>query len=182
MPAYFVYCRDAPGTGGLRMDLLEDHWTYMDGFAEGMIARGPTLAADGETATGSLHVVDLPDADAARRFAFEEPNYRAGVYSDVLIYRWRNALGRTMWEFPGEQGGIHQLVMTGGSGADSDALVAEQASRLILCGPLLSDDGSERVGDSFVLQGGSRVEVETLLSAGSYERLEIHPWCFGGRR
>ena len=43
---FFVYSRDAAGTAALRDDdqLLEKHWSYMDGFAESMIARGPTLA------------------------------------------------------------------------------------------------------------------------------------------
>ncbi|HEX2292892.1 MAG TPA: hypothetical protein VHH55_06225 [Gaiellaceae bacterium] len=31
---FFVLSRDAPGTGALRddRDLLEEHWSYMDGF------------------------------------------------------------------------------------------------------------------------------------------------------
>ena len=58
-----------------------------------MIARGPTLASDGDTATGSVHIVDLPDPAAARAFAFDEPNYQAGVYRDVLLRRWRNRWG-----------------------------------------------------------------------------------------
>jgi uncharacterized protein len=47
------------------------------------------------------------DPTAAREFAFNEPNYQAGVYRDVLLRRWRNTLGRTMWDFPdGSTGGI----------------------------------------------------------------------------
>ena len=59
---FFVYSRDAAGTAELRddLDLLEKHWSYMDRFAESMIARGPTLDANRETATGSLHVLTLP--------------------------------------------------------------------------------------------------------------------------
>ena len=40
----------------------EAHWSYMDGYADRMIARGPTLTDDGAAATGSLHIIDLPDA------------------------------------------------------------------------------------------------------------------------
>ena len=97
---FFVYSRDAAGTT-LRGDreLLEEHWSYMGGFAESMIARGPTLAADRETATGSLHVLGLPSVDAAREFVAGDPNNRAGVYADHVIWRFENLLGRTMWEF-----------------------------------------------------------------------------------
>ena len=71
----------------------------MDRFAESMIARGPTLDTNRETATGSLHVLALPSVDAAREFVAEEPNNRAGVYGEHLLWRFQNLLGRSMWEF-----------------------------------------------------------------------------------
>jgi uncharacterized protein YciI len=74
---FFCYHRDRPGSARLRDELLEAHWSYMDRFQAAMIARGPTLAGDGAP-TGSVHIVDLPDAAAARAFAFDEPNYQAG--------------------------------------------------------------------------------------------------------
>src|SRR5581483_12520747 len=86
----------------LRHRLVEAHWSYMDRFEAQLIARGPTFVSADETPTGSLHIVDLPDAASARAFAFDEPNYQAGVYRDVLLRRWRNVLGRTMWEYPGD--------------------------------------------------------------------------------
>ncbi|WP_327435375.1 YciI family protein [Streptomyces sp. NBC_01236] len=98
---FFCYHRDRPGSVALRDKLVEEHWSYMDRYAAEMIARGPTFGGDGETPTGSVHIVGLPDPAAARAFAFDEPNYQAGVYRDVLLRRWRNMLGRTMWDFPG---------------------------------------------------------------------------------
>lgn len=74
----------------------------MDGFAESMIARGPTLGTDRTTATGSLHVLGLPSVDAAHEFVAREPNSRAGIYAEHSIWRFENLLGRTMWEFSGE--------------------------------------------------------------------------------
>ncbi|MEK8105450.1 YciI family protein [Micromonospora sp. M12] len=94
---FLCYHRDRPGSAALRDELLEEHWSYMDRYAAEMIARGPTLV--GDAATGSVHIVDVPDPTAARTFAFDEPNYQAGVYRDVLVRRWHNALGRTMWDF-----------------------------------------------------------------------------------
>ena len=86
---FFCYHRDRPGSADLRDELVEEHWSYMDRYATQMIARGPTFAADGETPSGSVHILDLPDPAAARAFAFDEPNYQAGVYRDVLLRRWR---------------------------------------------------------------------------------------------
>jgi uncharacterized protein YciI len=107
---FFCYHRDRPGSMTLREELLEEHWSYMDRYTAEMIARGPTLA--GDTPTGSVHIVGLPDPAAARAFAFDEPGYQAGVYRDVLLRRWRNLLGRTMWDFPGGRtGGNRYLVL-----------------------------------------------------------------------
>jgi uncharacterized protein len=84
----------------------------MDRYATTVITRGPTFASDRATPAGSVHIVDLPDPAAARAFAFDEPNYQAGVYRDVLLRRWRNTLGRTTWEYPGGRtGGNRYLVL-----------------------------------------------------------------------
>ncbi len=81
---------------------LVQHWSYMDRYEAELIARGPTFGEDGKTPTGSVHIVELPDPAAARAFAFDEPNHQAGVYRDVPLRRWRNLLGRTMWESPAD--------------------------------------------------------------------------------
>src|SRR5436309_10784074 len=52
---FLCYHRDRPGSLALRDELLEEHWSYMDRYAAEMIARGPTLADDGDTPTGSVH-------------------------------------------------------------------------------------------------------------------------------
>ena len=100
-----MYSRDAADSAELRDDqeLLEEHWSYMDRFAESMIARGPTLDTDRDTATGSLHVLALTGVDAAREFVALEPNNHAGVYGEHLVWRFENLLGRTMWEFSGRR-------------------------------------------------------------------------------
>jgi uncharacterized protein YciI len=113
----FCYHRDRPGSVALREELSEQHWSYMDQYQAELIARGPTVAADDETPTGSLHILSLPGPAAARAFAFDEPNYQAGVFRDVLLRRWRNLLGRTMRDFPGgRDGGRRYLVIGLGAG------------------------------------------------------------------
>ena len=127
---FFCYHRDRPGSLTLREELLEEHWSYMDRYQADMIARGPTLA--GDTPTGSVHIVGLPDPAAARAFAFDEPNYQAGVYRDVLLRRWRNTLGRTMWEFSGgREDGNRYLVIGLGAGKGADLAVPPGEDELI---------------------------------------------------
>jgi uncharacterized protein YciI len=197
---YFFYCRDKPGTEALRGETGEAHWAFMDAYADAMIARGPTLTPNGKKATGSMHIVDLPDAEAARAFAFDEPYYRAGVFGEVLVRRWHNGLGRTMWDFEGDKVHNRRFLIIGhgkpGVGATHDALLEEHRryfedhgylGRLIARGPLLSDDGEEWLGSAILAELPDRATVDAMLAdepfvrAGLYASVEVHDWQFGGR-
>jgi len=195
---YFFYCRDRAGSGTLREELGEAHWSFMDGYADAMIARGPTLTPDRQAATGSMHMVDLPDAEAARVFAFEEPNYRAGVYDDILVRRWRNVLGRTMWDFEGDPARNRRFLVIGHGTPDGDELrealrderrpyLDRHRDRFIERGPLLSDDGTAWLGTAALVEMPDRATLDAMLAddpylrEGLYANVEIHDWQFGGR-
>ncbi|MGW6895964.1 YciI family protein [Streptomyces sp. NPDC054919] len=177
---FFCYHRDRPGSVELRDELLEDHWSYMDRYAKEMIARGPTFA--GDTPTGSVHIVDLPDPAAARAFAFDEPGYQAGVYRDVLVRRWRNLLSRTMWDFPGGRtGGNRYLVLGLGTGPGADLTVPPDSDELIGYGPLLSDNGATWLGTAALVRAPNPDTARAVLTADRYADIEVHNWQFGGR-
>jgi uncharacterized protein YciI len=90
-----VYSRAAAGAADVDDPALnEEHWAYMERFAEGMVARGPTLTADRASWTGSLHIVDLPSTSAAREFVEREPYNRAGLFCDHFVRRFETRLGR----------------------------------------------------------------------------------------
>ena len=197
---YFFYCRGRPGTEALAEALAEAHWSFMDGYAEAMLARGPTLTPDRSRWTGSMHLVDLPDAQAARRFVFQEPFYRAGLYDQVLVRRWGNLLGRTMWDYPTEPGDDRRFLVIGhgkpGVEAARQGLAAAQRRWLgapahrdgvILGGPLLAEDGAGWVGSVLLVQLADRAAVEAMVAGapfvrgGLYASVEIHDWQFGGR-
>ena len=154
---FFVYSRDAVDTAELRDDqaLLEEHWSYMDRFAESMIARGPTLDIDRVTATGSLHVLALPSVVAARDFIALEPNNRAGVYGEHLVWRFENLLGRSMWEFSG-QAAEQRFLIIGcshlGRPLPAKILPPELLERLVLYGALTTLDGAEPDGVALAVQ------------------------------
>ncbi|QKW30753.1 YciI family protein [Streptomyces seoulensis] len=180
---FLCYHRDRSGSLALREELTEEHWSYMDRFAKELIARGPTFADDGDTPTGSVHIVDLPGPAAARAFAFDEPNYQAGVYRDVLLRRWRNTLGRTMWEFPGgRDGGRRYLVLGLGAGPAADLEVPPGRDELIAYGPLLSDDGAAWLGTAALLRAPDAASARAVLTPDRYADIEVRDWEFGGRR
>ena len=176
---FFCYHRDRAGSTPLRGEMVEEHWAYMDRFAATMIARGPTYADD-ETLTGSLHVLGLPDPTAARAFAFEEPGYQAGAYRDVLVRRWHNALGRTMWDFEGT--GEERFLVLGFTLEPADAAPAPPPrDDLIAYGPLLSDDGSRLLGMAALVEAPDADGARDVLDPDRFVGIEVHRWTFGGR-
>jgi hypothetical protein len=191
---FFVYSRDGAGTAALRDDdeLLERHWSYMDGFAESMIARGPTLGSDRETARGSLHVLGLPSVEAVHEFVAREPNNRAGVYAEHSIWRFENQLGRTMWEFPRAPGEPMFLVIARAQGTRGRPIPAESLSaplreRLILYGALATLEEASPIGVALAVQAPGRAAVDALLDEerpglAVFPERELHDWEFGGRR
>ncbi|MFE2246613.1 YciI family protein [Streptomyces lavendulae] len=179
---FFCYHRDRPGSVALRNELREQHWSYMDRYAKELIARGPTLTSAGNAPTGSVHIIDLPDPGAARAFAFAEPGYQAGVYRDVLLWRWSNTLGRTMWDFPGGRtGGNRYLVLGLGTGQAADLAVPTDRDELIAYGPLLSDDGTAWLGTAALLRAPDPDTAGAILTRDRYADIEVHNWQFGGR-
>ncbi len=153
----------------------------MDQFAATMIARGPTSTADG-TLTGSVPILDLPDPAAARAFAFEEPGYQVGAYRDVLLRRWHNLLGRTMWEFTAARPDYNRYLVLGFTLEPvSDAADPPSHDEVIVSGPLLSDDGSLVLGTAVLLEAPDPDSAREALTADRYAGIEVHQWEFGGR-
>lgn len=171
---FLCYHRDRTGSTPLRTEMVEQHWTYMDRFAEGMVARGPTYEDDG-TLTGSLHVVDLPDPASARVFAFDEPGYQAGAYRDVL-------LRRTRWEDTGLGRETARYLVLGFTLADAaDGLAAPAGDGLVAGGLLLSDDGSLVVGAAALVGAADPEQAARALGSHRYDGVEVHRWRPGGR-
>jgi uncharacterized protein len=194
---FFVYSRAAPSAADIEDDpaLHEEHWSYMDRFADGMIARGPTLAADRTTWTGSLHIVALTSVAAAHQFVAREPYNRAGLLQQHLIRRFNNLLGRTMWESPGGSDDPRFLVIAHApaeAGEYAPAvpltdLTALAPERLIVHGELLTLDEGRPVGVVLALQAPTRLAVDASLRSGEARLdecfdVQIHDWEFGGRR
>jgi uncharacterized protein YciI len=151
-------------------------------YATALIARGPSLTTDGGTATGSVHILELPDPAAARTFAFEELNYQAAVYRDVLLRRWRNMLGRAMWETLGSRSEANQHLLVGlGPEPAAELAAPSDQDELIAYGPLLSDDGTSWLGTAALLRATDPVTARAFMTDHKYAHLEVHIWQPGGR-
>ena len=199
---FFFYCRDRAGVGETRRALLKEHWAFMRRYVDAMIARGPTMSADRKTVTGSMHMVDLPDADAdadaARVFAYGDPLAKGGVFEDIMVRRYHNVLGRTMWQFGGDPKNPRFLFIGearhGSSGKIRDLLGAQRdylgradrAAQIILFGPLLGADGETWEGTAMLLETPDTAAAEALVQGDPaatsklYARAVLRPWRFGG--
>ncbi|MGW0230120.1 YciI family protein [Actinopolymorpha singaporensis] len=177
---YFVYGRDRPGAYPLKVRLSNEHWDFMDRYADRLIARGPTLTGHDDEAesTGSLHIVDLPDARAARDFAYEEPYFRAGAFESVLLCRFDNVLGRTMWDFTGATKGYARYLLIAMDASEPAPITSPQ---LIVYGGLSTLDGETRLGRAAAVEAPNPQAAGALLPAQSGVHTEVRPWRFGGR-
>ena len=179
--------------------LDESHWSYMDAFADGMTARGPTLSVDRQTWTGSLHVVDLPSAQAARAFAANDPYHRAGLFTEHLIRHFDNLLGRTMWDFPSRRGEDKPFLVIVDAESDGPSPGGEEplqssapaapalAERLVVWGTLRPVHALRLSGVALALVAPDLDAVRSLIADepalfGTSAHPEIHAWEFGGRR
>ena len=195
---FFFYCRDKAGTAKIRRKLLKDHWAFMRPYSDAMIARGPTMSVDGKTITGSMHIVDLPDEEAAKVFANDDPLAKGGVFEDIMVRRFYNILERTMWQFQGNPKNPRFLFIgearpgTSAIGREllgslRDCLARENcASHVILFGPLLGVDGETWEGTTMLLETPDAAAAEALTkgvpaaAANLYARTQLLPWRFGG--
>ena len=175
---YFVYGRDRPGSFALKMSLNGAHWSFMDRYLESLIARGPTLTGTDDQAesTGSLHIVDLPDAQAAREFAYDEPYYRAGVFASVQLCRFDNVLGRSMWDFPDAVDGYDRFLVIGPGEA------CPTTKPMIAYGNLLTLDGATHLGRAALVEAPNRAAAALALACDTQGPPEVHHWRFGGRQ
>jgi uncharacterized protein len=195
---FFFYCRDRANAGATRKALLREHWAFMRGYVDAMIARGPTMSADGKAVTGSMHMVELADAGAARVFAHDDPLAKGGVFEDIMVRRFHNVTGRTMWQFDGDPKNQRFLFIgearPGISRAGRNLLEAQRAyfsaagraAQVIAFGPLLGADGETWEGTAALLETADNAAAEALVvgdpaaTAQLYARTELLPWRFGG--
>lgn len=193
---YFFYCRDKAGIFETRKALLKAHWAFMHPYIDAMIARGPTMSADDKTVTGSMHIVDLPDAAAAHVFAHDDPLARGGVFADILVRRFENVSVRTMWQHRGTAHHPRFLWLAEAAAeasAEGSALLSAQrryledpqrAAGVIVHGPLRGDDGVTWLGTVLLLETADRAAAEQMVgadpAAALYARSALVPWRFGG--
>ena len=83
---FYIRCVDKPGHLDVRKANREDHLAYIKGgFADRIVAAGPTLDPDMEGMNGSVFIIEFDTIEDAREFAANDPYAKAGLFESVVI-------------------------------------------------------------------------------------------------
>ena len=170
---------------------MKSQWSWMTA------ARGPVLdATDLSVVTGSIHIVDLEDEEAFRRFVDDEPFAAAGLFAQIHRRRFRLELDRTQFAFqstpdcprffihcPAREGVREPQTAL----ADAHESYCRSFDRHMVCrGSLLDGDGAWD-GALFFVEFPSQDAAARFLAgepynaAGLFAESPIRRWTMGGR-
>ena len=83
---FYIRCVDKPGHLDVRKANRDDHLAYIKGgFADRIVAAGPTLDPDMEGMNGSVFIIEFDAIEDAREFAANDPYAKAGLFESVVI-------------------------------------------------------------------------------------------------
>ncbi len=162
-----------------------------------MIARGPTMSADGKIATGSMHIVDLPDSETADVFAHDDPLANGGVFEEIMVRRFQYMSDWTMWQFAGNAANPRFLFIGEADPAPlaqrRELLEAQRhfsdrrrADSIIVSGPVLGGDSETWGGSAILLEAPDWAGAQALVAGDPAAELkldrhtQLHRWRFGG--
>jgi len=194
---FFAWGINRPGVKDARAAIIHDHWDFIDRYADRLIVRGPVLdPADLSVVIGSIHIVDLEDEEAFRRFVDDEPFAAAGLFSRIVRRRFRLELDRTQFQFESTPDSprffIHCPAREGARDRQAALEDAHESycrafDRHMVChGSLLDGDGAWD-GSLFFLELPSADEAagfiaaEPYSAAGLFAESPIRRWTMGGR-
>jgi len=84
-----ITCDDKPDTAAIREKHLLPHRAYLQSQKGILVLAGATQSDDGNTAIGSLFIVNANSRAEAKAFSDGDPFTQAGVFSNVKITRMR---------------------------------------------------------------------------------------------
>jgi uncharacterized protein YciI len=89
---FLIETWDKPGSAELRARTRPDHIAYLEANLGRLLGAGAKLSDDGETALGTVYVIDTESREEAQAFADADPFTRAGLPDRMVLTRWRKAI------------------------------------------------------------------------------------------
>jgi uncharacterized protein YciI len=82
-----ISCTDKPNTAAARDTVLQPHREYLKSQKGILVLAGATRTDDGETAIGSLFIVNVKTRAEAKIFSDGDPFTKTGVFANITITR-----------------------------------------------------------------------------------------------
>lgn len=92
---FLVYALDNPDAGANRALLRDAHRARLreQHAVVAVVSAGPLFADDGETAVGSVFVMDAPRLEDVRTYMAADPYVTHGVYGPLAIHPFKWTIG-----------------------------------------------------------------------------------------
>ena len=194
---FFAWGINKPGVKDRRTAVVHDHWNFIDLYDDRLIARGPVLdPADAAIVTGSIHILELDDWDAAKKFAYDEPFAANGLFEDIILTPYSHELGRTQFEFVKNPDRPRFFIYCPATADKAEAAANLKTAQDSYCdgfdancvcrGSLLDTDGNW-AGRVFLMEfedaeaAAAFIADEPCHQAGLYTETRISRWTLGGR-
>ena len=88
---YLIETVDKPNHQHVRQASRPAHLEFLAEHAKLLLACGAKLNDDGSDGGGGVYIVDVDTREAAQALIEADPFYKAGLFADVRIVRWRKA-------------------------------------------------------------------------------------------
>jgi uncharacterized protein YciI len=193
---YFTWGINKPGTKEQRTSLIRTHWNFIEKYDKNLIARGPVMdEGDLSVVIGSIHIVELPDLNAAKAFAYDEPFAKAGLFKSILVSQFQLELGRTQFDFISNPDFLRFFIYcpvtthykkTTPELTEAHNAYCKKFDKHFICrGSLLTSDNTWQ-GNIYFFEFADRIDVDNFLASepfarsNIYDRIEIFRWTMGG--
>lgn len=90
---FAAICLDKPAHAETRLATRGAHLAFLAEHAAKVKLGGPFLDTAGETAIGSLLIIEAEDETAARALLAGDPYAKAGLFARVELRPWRRVVG-----------------------------------------------------------------------------------------
>jgi uncharacterized protein len=91
---YVLICKDRPDGGlALRTQTRPAHLAYLESLGAKLRVGGAMLSDDASEPRGSVLIVEAANLDEARAISAADPYAKAGVFAEVEIRPFRQAVG-----------------------------------------------------------------------------------------
>ncbi len=86
---YVIRTRDKRDSAALRAETRAAHLAWLEQYTPRILAAGGFLDDEGNPDGGGMIVLDTEDRAEAERLVAEDPYFKAGLFEDIEVRRWR---------------------------------------------------------------------------------------------